>query len=158
MREDGVPPNQVTLRAALLALENAPAARPPVETRGQAPTVPGDGPKATSSHPTPGLPAAGGGAPSSEKTRGRGRSSPALPWEVAYSLLENMAGGAVEGQDGVRVFPGPRDFSAGLTAACFGGAGWASIAQVGLFVLLFLMKHVLLMWWIMGRRFVQGQE
>lgn len=131
MREDGVPPNQVTLRAALLALENAPTAPPSLEPRRQTSAVPGDSPKPTSTHPPPALPAAGGGTPSSEEVRGRGRSSPALPWEVASSLLESMAGGAVEGQDGVKVFPGPRDFSAGLTAACFGGAEWASIVQVG---------------------------
>lgn len=130
MREDGVQPNQVTLRAALLALENAPTAPSPNETRGQISTVPVESPKPTSSNPPPDLPAAGGGAPSSEETRGRGRSSPALPWEVAFSLLESMAGGDVEGQDGVGVFPGPRDFSAGLTAACFAGAAWASIVQV----------------------------
>lgn len=58
--------------------------------------------------------------------------SPAsLPWEVAFSLLERMARGEVEGQGGAKVFPGPRDFSAGLTAACFGSAGWASVVQVG---------------------------
>lgn len=137
MREDGVPPNQVTLRAALLALENAPAAPPPapIETRGQTSTVPGDiSPKPAPSPLPPGVPAAGGGASSSEETRGRGRSSPAVPWEVAFSLLESMARGGVEGKDGVRVSPGPRDFAAGLTAACFGGAEWASVMQVGFLV------------------------
>lgn len=133
MRQDGVPPNEVTLRALLLALENAPPAPPPIEARGQAPTVPGDSPKpAAPSHANTGAPGAGAGAPSGEEDGGRGGgSSPALPWEVAFSLLESMAGGGVEGKGGARVFPGPRDFSAGLTTACFGGAEWSSIVQVG---------------------------
>lgn len=54
-----------------------------------------------------------------------GATSPPIPWEVAFSLLEGMA------EDSGEVFPGPRDFSSGLTAACFGGASWASIRQVG---------------------------
>lgn len=133
MREDGVPPNEVTLRAVLLALENAPAVPSQIGSRGQKPIAPGsnNNPKPAAPGAPTGPPAASAGAPSSEENRGRGRSSPALPWEVAFSLLESMARGAVEGQEGEKVFPGPRDFSAGLTAACFGGAEWASIVQVG---------------------------
>lgn len=135
MREEGVLPNAITLRSALLALENAPP--PPLETWRQAApilrsseavseekkTVP---PHASDSKDSQNLSV--GVRAGTEKKRNRGwvGSSPPLPWEVAFSLLENMADGVLE----EKVFPGPRDFSAGLTSACFGGAEWSSIEQV----------------------------
>jgi len=140
MREDGVPPNEVTLRAVLLALENAPPPPtpqppPPSEIRGEPPTIPGG-----NAHPARPRDPPAAASPSSEKVERIGRhdlagSAPVLPWEVAFSLLGSMAGGELEGATGGRgeVFPGPRDFAAGLTAACFGGAEWSSIVQVGLF-------------------------
>lgn len=150
MREDSVPPNEVTLRAVLFALENAPPPPtpppplppppPPRETRGQPPTIPVPIGNTDPAHPR-GTPAAAG-PPSSEEVEeiertGRqdraGSSHALLPWEMAFSLLRSMAGGGLEGpaEAAGAVFPGPRDFAAGLTAACFGGAEWSSIAQVG---------------------------
>lgn len=112
MRKDGVPPNTVTLRSVLLALENAP---PPSEAAAPKEIF------TSASEPE---------HASFETERGYrrrpGQSLPlsGLPWEVAFSLLERMA----EGSEGVS--PGPRDFSAGLTAACFAGAEWSSISKV----------------------------
>ncbi|CAM9822017.1 unnamed protein product [Ectocarpus sp. 8 AP-2014] len=127
MRQDGVSPNGITLRTALIALENAP---PPIETRGQPSPVPSP-PPAPSNRSPPTAHSSAVETPSGEETRGRvGSSPPAVPWKVAVSLLESMARGEVEGEEGRRVSPAPRDFSAGLTAACFGGAEWSSIVQM----------------------------
>ncbi|CAM9264632.1 unnamed protein product [Laminaria digitata] len=138
MRKEGVLPNAVTLRSALLALENAPP--PSVETRGHAAPIPSSSQASSSTseeeHVVP--PCASDSKDSgsrlfgvragAEKKRSRGwvGSSPPLPWEAAFLLLERMANGALK----EKVFPGPRDFSAGLTSACFGGAEWSSIEQM----------------------------
>lgn len=135
MRKEGVLPNAVTLRSALLALENAPP--PCLETRGQAAPI-GRSNEAASEKKTLVLPCASDAKDSSsrlvgvraetgkKRSRGWATSCPPLPWEVAFLLLDSMASGALE----EKVFPGPRDFSAGLTSACFGGAKWSSIEQV----------------------------
>ena len=136
MREEGVLPNAITLRSALLALENAPP--PPLETRGQAPPILRSSEAASEEKKTV-LPQTSASKDSRNHSAGVragmdkkhsrgwfGSSPPPLPWEVAFLLLENMASGALE----EKVFPGPRDFSAGLTSACFGGAEWSSIEQV----------------------------
>ncbi|CAM9221077.1 unnamed protein product [Ectocarpus fasciculatus] len=126
MRQDGVSPNEITLRTVLIALENAP---PPIETRGQSAPVPSP-PPAPSNRPPPTAQSSAVETPSGEETRGRVGSTPPVPWKVAVSLLESMARGEVEGEEGRRVAPAPRDFSAGLMAACFGGAEWSSMVQI----------------------------
>lgn len=146
MRKDGIAPNEVTLRTVLLALENAPPSPPPKQTRGQTSDIPVVDPAATHARAASGLPEVV--VPRSDTQQmhqhqppqpgGNPESSHALPWEVGRSLLESMArtGGVGSEQEEVgpagRVFPGPREFSAGLTAACFGRAEWSSIVQVPL--------------------------
>lgn len=120
MRKDGVPPNTVTLRSVLLALENAPI--PPEAAAFNEVSTSASEPENGSLETEPGYPG----------QLGEWFPSSGFPWEVAFSLLGRMA----EGSEGV--FPGPRDFSAGLTAACFAGAEWSSISKVRVGVLLLL--------------------
>lgn len=137
MWEDGVQPNLVTLRSALIALENAtppsqknegrisPVPSPSSSTLTPTPTATLEAAKDSPSNFDPSETESDRSETKKKKLQELIRSPTTSPWELALSLLQKMAGGMEGG-----VFPGPRDFSAGLTTAWLGGVGRSSVAEV----------------------------
>ena len=142
MRKDGVAPNAVSLRSVLQGLENAPP--PWLATRGRPLFIPNSAsvppqPVQVEEEEVSGASTSLASVPPIDlnavvKTRDGSPHAPALPWEIAISLLEETArgggGGGNSDDYGGGDFPSPRDFAVALKAALIGGAEWPSIIKV----------------------------